>query len=57
MKNIRIDIISVAGDDQQALTAVQQKINQWLTTGTLKKYKVYTTATHVVFNIARLKES
>jgi len=57
MKDIRVDIISIPADDQTAITAVQQKINQWLTKNELKKYEIHTTATHVVFNIARNKTS
>ena len=57
MKDIRIDIISVPADDQTAITAVQQKINQWLTKQELKKYEMHTTSTHIVFNIARKKNS
>lgn len=55
--NYRVDIITVSGDNQAELTKVQTKINQWLTTGSLKKYEVHTTATHVIFNIARKKEA
>ena len=57
MKNIRVDIITVPSNDQKQLTVVQQKINQWITTGVLKKFQIHTTATDVIFNIARLKES
>jgi hypothetical protein len=57
MENIRIDIITVPSNDQKKLTDVQQKINQWLTTGVLKKFQIHTTATDVIFNIARLKEN
>lgn len=53
----RIDILSVPADKQEELTKVQQKINQWMTTGMLKKYEMQTTATHVIFNICRKKES
>lgn len=55
--NYRVDIITVSGDNQAELTKVQTKINQWITTGSLKKYEVHTTATHVIFNIARKKEA
>ena len=57
MKNVRVDIISVPADEQEVITAVQQKINQWLTKGELKKYEIHTTSTHIVFNIARKKAS
>ena len=55
--NYRVDIITVPGDNQAELTKVQTKINQWLTAGTLKKYEMHTTATHIIFNIARKKEA
>tara|TARA_Y100000389_G_C17424790_1_gene498913 strand:+ start:475 stop:648 length:174 start_codon:yes stop_codon:yes gene_type:complete len=55
--NYRVDIITVAGDNQAELTKVQTKINQWITTGLLKKYEMHTTATHIIFNIARKKEA
>ena len=54
--NYKIDIITVPGDNQKELTKVQAKINQWITTDQLKKYEVFTTATHVIFNICRKKE-
>ena len=57
MENYRVDIMSVPCDDQKAITAVQQKINQWITIGLLIKYEMHTTATHIVFNICRKKEA
>ena len=57
MENYRVDIMSVSCDDQKAITAIQQKINQWITIGMLIKYEVHTTATHIVFNICRKKEA
>ena len=57
MENYRVDIMSVPCDDQKAITAVQQKINQWITIGLLEKYEMHTTATHIVFNICRKKEA
>ncbi len=57
MENYRVDIMSVPCDDQKAITAVQQKINQWITIGLLSKYEMHTTATHIVFNICRKKEA
>ena len=52
----RVDIISIPVEDQQELTKVQSKLNQWLTKGELKKYEIHTTSTHVVFNICRIKQ-
>jgi hypothetical protein len=57
MENYRVDIMSVSCDDQKAITAIQQKINQWITIGMLIKYEMHTTATHIVFNICRKKEA
>jgi len=52
----RIDIISTPCDDHKGLTQMQQKINTWITTGSLKKYDIHTTATHIIFNVCRTKE-
>lgn len=52
----RVDIFTILASDQQALTQMQQKINQWLTTKLLVKYDIHTTSTHVIFNICRKKE-
>jgi len=56
MKKYRIDLVSIEAADQKKITAMQQKINQWMTTGVLKKFQIHTTASHVVFNICRIKE-
>ena len=53
-KNYRVDIEIVAVDK---LTQMQQKLNQWITTGTLIKYKTQVVdSTHILFEIIRLKE-
>lgn len=52
---MKVNIITVLASDQAALTAVQQKINQWLTVKLLAKYEIHSTGTHVVFNIALKK--
>ena len=57
MKQFSVKIISVSADDQEAITAVQMKLNQWITIGKLKKYDMHTTATHIVFNIVINKEA
>ena len=57
MKEFSVKIISVPCDDQEAITAVQMKLNQWITIGKLKKYDMHTTATHIVFNIVINKEA
>ena len=57
MKEFSVKIISVPCDDQKAITAVQMKLNQWMTIGKLKKYEMHTTATHIIFNIMINKEA
>ena len=52
---MKVQIFTVLASDQGALTAVQQKLNQWLTTGLLAKYEMHATATHIVFNICLKK--
>lgn len=52
----RVDIISIPVEDQQELTKIQSKLNQWLTKKELKKYEIHTTSTHIVFNICRIKQ-
>lgn len=54
---MKIKIFSVKAEDNSSLTAVQTKINQWITTGLLKKYEMHTTATHVIFNVCLKKEA
>lgn len=51
----RIDLFSIIASDSAELTKMQTKLNQWLTAGTLKKFQVHTTATHVIFNVCRKK--
>ena len=52
---MKVQIITCLASDQTAITAVQQKINQWLTTKLLAKYEMHSTATHIVFNICLKK--
>ena len=51
----KVKIVSVKADDQESITAIQTKLNQWITTKLLKKYEMHTTATHIVFNICLKK--
>ena len=51
MKNFKVKIIAVPASDAKAITDVQQKLNQWITTEKLRKYKVVTTSEHIVFHI------
>lgn len=55
LKVMKVQIFSIIASDQTAIKGVQQKINQWITTGLLKKYEMHTTATHIVFNICLKK--
>lgn len=55
--NYKVEIISVECADAKGIKDVQQKINVWITTGILVKYEMLTTATHIVFNICKLKDS
>lgn len=52
----RVDLFSILASDQQELTKMQTKLNQWLTAGTLKKYEIHTAGTHIVFNVCRKKQ-
>jgi len=53
----KVKIVSVKADDQESITAIQTKLNQWNTIKLLKKYEMHTTATHIVFNICLKKEA
>lgn len=54
---MKVKIFSVLASDNESITGVQTKLNQWITTGLLKKYEMHTTATHIVFNICLKKEA
>ena len=54
--NKKVKIVSVLASDQEALAAVQQKINVWMTTKMLSKYAMHTTSEYVIFNICLFKE-
>lgn len=53
--DLKVVIEVVDANDVEARTKVQAKINQWITKGVLKKYDMHTTATHIVFNICKVK--
>jgi len=55
MSKFAVVIESVDCADKTAIAKVQQKLNTWKTTGILVKYEMHTTATHIVFNICRIK--
>lgn len=50
----RVDFILVEANSKE-LTQVQQKLNNWITTGTLKKYKSSVVGNQILFEIVRLK--
>ena len=52
----KVVIDSIKADDASGLTKQQTKINQWITTGILKKYEIHTAGEYVIFNILRNKE-
>jgi hypothetical protein len=52
----RVDIYSFLASDAKELMKMQTRINQWITSGTLKKYEIHTAGEYIVFNVARLKE-
>lgn len=52
----RVDIFSILASDSAELTKMQTRLNQWLTNGSLVKYNIHTTSTHIVFNVCRKKE-
>lgn len=55
MKN-RVDLFTVLASDSKELMKMQVKLNQWITAGTLKKYEMSTTATHIIFNVCKSEE-
>jgi len=57
MKNHKVLIETILASDQVGLTAMQKKLNQWITDELLVKYEMHTTATHVIFNICRKKDA
>jgi len=57
MKDNRVIIESVEASNASALTAIQKKINQWMSVGLMNKYTIHTTNTHVIFNICLKKEA
>ena len=57
MKDLyKVRVVSVLASDAKAITAIQTKINQWITTGILKRYDMHTAAEYIIFNICLHKE-
>ena len=57
MKNHKVLIETILASDQVGLTAMQKKLNQWITVELLVKYEMHTTATHIIFNICVKKDA
>lgn len=57
MKNCKLQIIVVNGTVQSELTTVQKKLNQWATTGLLRKYRTDVVGDYLVFHICLKKEA
>ena len=55
--NYKVEIIAVECSNAKGIKDIQQKINVWITKGILVKYEMLTTATHIVFNICKSKDS
>lgn len=56
-RKIRVDLYAVLVSNDQEVTAMQTKLNQWLTAGTILKYTIHTTSTHALFNVCRRKDA
>jgi hypothetical protein len=50
-KETKIVMELIEQSDIVALSAIQKKINQWITIGKLVKYDVHTTNESIMFNI------
>lgn len=50
-KETKIVMELIEQSDIVALSAIQKKINQWITIGKLVKYDVHTTSQSIMFNI------
>jgi hypothetical protein len=51
----RVDLVLVPADSKE-LTAIQQKLNQWITTGQLVKYQTSVVGNQILFEIIRIKQ-
>ena len=50
-KDTKIVMELIKQSDLIALSAIQKKINQWITIGKLIKYEIHTTSESILFNI------
>ena len=51
----RVDLVLVPANSVE-LTAMQQKLNQWITTGQLVKYQTSVVGNTILFEIIRIKQ-
>jgi hypothetical protein len=51
----RVDLVLVPADSKE-LTAIQQKLNQWITTQQLVKYQTSVVSDQILFEIIRIKQ-
>jgi len=51
----RVDLVLVPADSKE-LTGMQQKLNQWITTGQLVKYQTSVVGNQILFEIIRIKQ-
>lgn len=52
----RVDLLLADSSTNAELTAIQQKLNQWITTGQLVKYQTSVVGTKILFEIVRIKQ-
>ena len=53
---MRVDIYSFLASDAKELMKMQTRLNQWITSGSLKKYQIHTAGEYIIFNVCRAKE-
>lgn len=51
----RVDLVLVPANSKE-LVAIQQKLNQWITTGQLVKYQTSVVSDQILFEIIRIKQ-
>lgn len=51
----KVQLVTVPVENTGEISKIQAKINTWITTGILIKYEVHATATHILFNILKIK--
>lgn len=53
--NYRVDLVLVQANSKE-LVAMQQKLNQWITTGQLVKFQTTVIGDQILFEICRIKQ-